>query len=112
MAATNPEINTVRLQGRVAAPAQERTLPSGDAVASFRIIVPRGAAARRRSKQTVDTIECSAWTARLRRAVAQLQAGDEVAISGRLRRSFRRTGSSTASFVSVDVDQCERVADR
>jgi single-strand DNA-binding protein len=103
------EFNIVRLQGRIAAPAQERILPSGDAVASFRLVVPRAGAALRRSKQKVDTIECSAWTARLRRAVAKLQPGDEVAISGQLRRSFRRNGPSTASFVSVDVDQCDRV---
>lgn len=106
------EANIVRLQGRVAAPAQERVLPSGDAVASFRVIVPRAGAARRRSKQKVDTIECSAWTARLRRAAAKLQAGDEVAISGQLRRSFRRNGPSTASFVSVDIEHCERLPTR
>lgn len=106
------ETNIVRLQGRVAAPAQERILPSGDAVASFRVIVPRAGAALRRSKQKVDTIECSAWTTRLRRAAAKLQTGDEVAISGQLRRTFRRNGLSTASFVSVDLEHCERLAGR
>jgi single-strand DNA-binding protein len=106
------DMNLVQLQGRVAAPAQERILPSGDAVTSFRVIVPRAGSALRRSKQKVDTIECSAWTARLRRAVAKLQAGDEVAISGQLRRSFRRNGPITASFVSVDVEQCDRLTTR
>ena len=106
------ETNNVRLRGRVAAPAEERILPSGDAVASFRVIVPRAGAALRRSKQKVDTIECSAWTTRLRRAAAKLQTGDEVAISGQLRRTFRRTGVSTASFVSVDVEHCELLATR
>jgi single-strand DNA-binding protein len=103
------EKNQVRLEGRIAAPVQERMLPSGDCVGSFRVIVDRQGAARRRSKQKVDSIECSVWTARLRRLVARLEPGDEVAVSGQLRRTFRRNGTGTASFVTVDVESCERV---
>ena len=84
-------------------------MPSGDQLVAFRLVVPREGAVRRRSKQKVDSIECSAWTARLRRTVAKLEPGDEVVVSGRLRRTFRRYGTAAMSYVSVDVDGCERV---
>jgi single-strand DNA-binding protein len=102
-------MNQVMLRGRLAAAAQERELPSGDRVTSFRVVVPREPGARRRSKQKVDSIECSAWTARLRRSIARLAPGDEVEVSGQLRRTFRRNGAGTASFVTVDVQTCERL---
>ena len=85
-------------------------LPSGDEVVSFRLVVPRSAAARRRSKQSVDTIECSAWTARLRRAVRRLEAGDAVTVTGELRRRFTRGASGPMSWVNVDLETCERTA--
>ena len=85
-------------------------LPSGDEVVSFRLIVPRSPAARRRSKQRVDTIECSAWTARLRRSVSRLEAGEAVTVTGELRRRFTRGGGGPMSWVNVDLDTCERTA--
>ena len=103
------QMNQVMLRGRLAAAAEERELPSGDRVVSFRVVVPREAGARRRSRQKIDSIECSAWTARLRRTVARLKPGDEVAVCGQLRRTFRRNGVGTASFVTVDLDSCERL---
>jgi single-strand DNA-binding protein len=85
-------------------------LPSGDEVVSFRLVVPRSAAARRRSKQLVDTIECSAWTARLRRTVRTLEAGESVTVTGELRRRFTRGSRGTMSWVSVDLETCERAS--
>ena len=84
-------------------------LPSGDEVVSFRLVVPRSPAARRRSKQRVDTIECSAWTARLRRSVRRLAAGDTVTVTGELRRRFTRGAGGPMSWVNVDLDTCERM---
>ncbi len=78
------------LSGRVSAAPETRVLPSGDEVVSFRLIVRRSAAARRRSKQVVDTIECSAWSASMRRTVGRLEAGAEVEVTGELRRRFTR----------------------
>jgi single-strand DNA-binding protein len=100
--------NLVRLSGRLSAAPEARMLPSGDEVVSFRLVVPRSAAARRRYKQQVDTIECSAWTARLRRSVRRLEAGDEVAVSGELRRRFSRGAHGPMSWVNVDLETCER----
>ncbi|MGH3457087.1 single-stranded DNA-binding protein [Aeromicrobium sp.] len=102
--------NAVRLTGRVSAAPDARLLPSGDEVVSFRLIVPRSAAARRRSKQLVDTIECSAWTARLRRSVRRLEADDAVTVTGELRRRFSRGAHGPTSWVSVELETCERTA--
>jgi single-strand DNA-binding protein len=101
--------NLVRLVGRVSADPETRQLPSGDEVVTFRLVVRRSAAARRRSKQVVDTIECTVWRAALRRSVVRLTAGTEVAVEGQLRRRFTRGGAGPVSWVSVEVDACRRV---
>jgi single-strand DNA-binding protein len=98
--------NRVHLAGRVSADPETRVLPSGDEIVSFRLIVRRGPAARRRSKQVVDTIECAAWSSAMRRTVSRLEAGAEVEVTGQLRRRFSR---GAISFVSVDVDSCKRL---
>lgn len=105
-ASPSPAINRVELTGRVSAPPEVRVLPSGDQVVSFRLIVPRSAAARRRSRQTVDTIECSAWTSVLRRKVARLEPDAVVQVSGELRRRFSRGAGGVVSRVTVDLHSC------
>jgi single-strand DNA-binding protein len=103
--------NEVHLTGRLSASPQQRQLPSGDVVTSFRLVVPRTRAALRRTRQRVDTVECSVWTARLRRSIAALTAGDEVAVTGELRRTFRRSARGVTSWVTVDVGHVRRVTD-
>lgn len=100
--------NQVRLVGRVSADPETRILPSGDEVVTFRLIVRRSAAARRRSKQVVDTIECDAWSAAMRRSVSRLVAGAEVEVTGELRRKFSRGAGGAMSFVSVELDSCRK----
>jgi single-strand DNA-binding protein len=100
--------NEVHLAGRVSAMPQERTLPSGDKVVSFRLVVPRTRSAQRRTRQRADTVECSVWTARLRRSALALAAGDEVTVSGELRRTFRRNAGGVTSWVTVDVADVRR----
>ena len=95
-------INEIRLVGRLAAPAVLRGLPSGDEVMTFRVIVDRGQSAAK-SRQRVDTIDCSAWTGRLRRSVAGWREGDVVEVQGALRRRFFRGGGAVASRVEVEV---------
>ena len=101
--------NVVHLTGRISADPETRALPSGDELVSFRLVVRRDAAALRRSKQLVDTIECTVWRAALRRSVTRLAAGAEVEVHGQLRRRFTSGGGGTASWVSVEVDSCRRV---
>jgi hypothetical protein len=45
----------------------------------------------------------------MRRAAGRLEDGAMVAVSGELRRSFRRTGAGVTSWVTVDVDQITSV---
>lgn len=102
-------INVVRLVGRLSAAPETRELPSGDEIVTFRLVVRRSAAARRRSKQVVDTIECSAWRAPVKRSVLCLGAGTQVDVVGELRRRFTRSGGGAVSWVSVEVDSLRRV---
>src|SRR5699024_5457695 len=67
MSTTDTTTNTVTLHGRVSADPTTRTLPSGDDMATFRLIVDRPGALRRKTGQPVDTFDCVAWTAALRK---------------------------------------------
>ena len=94
--------NEVRLAGRVSRAPEEKVLPSGDAVWTFRLVVPRG---RRRegTRQTVDVLDCAVWAGRVRRSVATWAEGDHVEVTGALRRRFFRAGGATASRCEVEV---------
>lgn len=99
--------NHVRLVGRVSAPATERLLPSGDALVGWRIVVARPA--RYPGRATVDTIDCAAWTASARRAALSLQEGDNVEVTGALRRRFWRGPAGPASRYEVEVATIRRL---
>lgn len=105
--------NEVELVGRLAAAAEERVLPSGDTLLSWRLIVDRPPDQRpvpdgvRTS--TVDTIDCVAWSAKPQRSARRLAPGDVVAVSGALRRRFWRTGAGAASRCEVEVAAVRRV---
>ena len=92
--------NEVRLVGRVSGAPQEKELPSGDRMWTFRVVVSR---ASPRGRQTVDALECVAWSARTRRSVATWQDGDVVELTGALRRRFYRAGAATVSRVEVEA---------
>lgn len=106
--------NEVVLVGRVSAPAQERELPSGDVIATWRLVVDRPPPVRGRTdgrrSSTVDTLDCVVWTAKLRRAVRSFAAGDVVAVEGALRRRFWRAGAGAASRCEVEVLSARRMA--
>jgi single-strand DNA-binding protein len=95
------EVNEVRLVGRLSRDPQERVLPSGDVVWTFRLIVPRPDGAR--SRQSVDVLECAVWGGRVRSSVATWAADDVVEVAGSLRRRFFSTGAGRASRVEVEV---------
>jgi single-strand DNA-binding protein len=101
--ATGAAVNEVRLVGRVSQPPEERVLPSGDAVWSFRVVVARPAEESSTARAGVDALECVAWSGRVRRSVSGWSAGDVVEVSGALRRRFFRTGGAVASRVEVEV---------
>ena len=103
MTSIQTPVNEVRLVGRVSAPPATKILPSGDEIVSVNVVVRRDAKARARSKATVDTIECVAWTARLRSRLKKLEPGVQVEVTGALRRRFARTGAGATSFTSVEL---------
>lgn len=99
--------NDVVLRGRLSAPAEVRTLPSGDTLVSFRLVVrrpeprPRG--------QSVDVLSCITYDKGLQRRIAAWQPGDVVEIEGALQRRFWRTGSGTASVSEVNCRRGRKV---
>ncbi|MFC6285381.1 single-stranded DNA-binding protein [Nocardioides sp. GCM10027113] len=105
-------VNEVRLVGRVSQPPEERTLPSGDVLWTFRVVVPRpvpatssttASAGAPRRGTTVDALECVARGGRVRRSVAAWSADDLVEVTGAVRRRFYRAGPGTASRVEIEM---------
>lgn len=93
-------VNEVRLVGRVSQQPEERVLPSGDAVWTFRVVVARD---RATARQQVDALECAAWSPRAQRSVRAWGAGDVVEVTGALRRRFFRSGAGAASRCEVEM---------
>ena len=107
--------NEVRLCGRLSAPAEERTLPSGDVIVTLRIIVPRSRTARRTGSSEgeahsgqVDTIDVVCWSAGTRRAALRLEAGVTIEIEGSLRPRFFATPSGRQSRYEVEAQTVRR----
>lgn len=100
-AAIHAAINTVVLEGRLSGAVEERQLPSGDTLVSFRVIVDRPPGLR--SRQRVDALECVAWSGRVRRSASGWRAGDVVHVEGAVRRRFFRAGQAAASRVEIEV---------
>ena len=101
--------NAVELVGRLAAPPEERVLPSGDVVAQFRLVVERGSESRGPGGQTVDTVDCAAWRGDVRRQARSWGAGETIYVSGALRRRFWRAAGGPASRYEVEVRRARRV---
>jgi single-strand DNA-binding protein len=102
-AAATEAVNEVRLVGRVSQPPEERVLPSGDSLWSFRLVVPRPAESTR-SRQQVDAVDCCVWSGRVRRSVASWRLDDVVEVRGSVRRRFFRTAQGgAASRFEVEV---------
>lgn len=103
--------STVVLRGRVTAQPEERALPSGDALVTFRLSVRRRSTPLGRgSKQTTDWVDCVAGSARVRRTASTWSVGDEVEVDGVLRRRFfRGDGGAGGSRLEVEALRVRRV---
>lgn len=101
-------VNEVRLSGRVSALPEERELPSGDTLVTFRLVVDR-AEKDSRGRRTVDVLDCAVRPARLRRSAAAWQPGDVVEVVGAIRRRFFRTAAGAASRVEIEVRSGRRL---
>lgn len=101
--------NEVRLVGRVSRRPAERVLPSGDKVVSFRLSVPRPEGSARPGS---DWVDCAVWSARLRRTVARWVVGEQVEVSGALRRRVFRSGAGVVPLVEIEVAEGRRAVSR
>ena len=100
--------NEVNLVGRLAAAPVATELPSGDVVVTMRLVVDRDSRARR--PPSVDTINCSAWGARVRRSISAWSPGDTVEVEGALRRRFWQGNGGANSRYEVEVRNARRLA--
>ncbi len=100
-----PSVNEVRLRGRLANEPEPRVLPSGDVVVTFRLVVDRHPvrSSGPGSSVRVDTLDCAAFTADIRRKILRWAPGDILEIEGSLRRRFFRAGGAAASRYEVEV---------
>jgi len=110
--------NEVILWGRLAAAAEERTLPSGDPIVTLRVVIPRrGGPPRPRGttmpgarRTVVDTIDVVCWTASTRRAALRLQTGDAIEVEGALRRRFFGAAAGRQSRYEVEAGTVRRLS--
>ncbi len=88
-------INVVILVGRLARPAERRTLPSGDSLVAYQVtIVPPGSRA-----ESVPVVWFGAPA-----SAADRDVDEEVVVVGRVRRRFFRSGGQTQSRTEVVAD--------
>ncbi|MBD8062405.1 single-stranded DNA-binding protein [Oceanitalea stevensii] len=99
--------NAVSLVGRVSGEVEERELPSGDRLSTFRLVVPRPDAGEGRAR--VDTIDVACWSGRTRRVAGRVGEGSVVAVEGALRRRFFATGAGRASRYEVEAQRLRRL---
>ena len=85
--------NVVVLVGRLARPAQLRSLPSGDSLVEYQLTVP---AAEGRRAESVPVV----WE-KAPASAADLDTDTPVVVVGRVRRRFFRAGARTESRTEV-----------
>jgi single-strand DNA-binding protein len=104
--------NEVLLLGRLSVAPEERDLPSGDVIVTFRVVVDRPPTRKGEpaSRVTIDTLDCVARTAAVRRTVQSWEPGDVVEAEGSLRRRFFRGAGGLGSRYEVEVTRAKRWA--
>jgi single-strand DNA-binding protein len=100
--------NEVKLAGTISRGPEERVLPSGDALVSFRLLLAREAD-RTGKRPGSDWVDCAVWSGRLRRSVARWETGDEVELTGSLRRRVYRSGGGPVALVEIEVASARRI---
>jgi single-strand DNA-binding protein len=97
--------NEVVIVGRMSADAIVRELPSGDAVASWRLIVDR--------PETVpgkfDVVECATFNGRVRRQALAWKRDDVIEVTGALRRRFWKSPVGLQNKYEVHVSRASRL---
>ena len=101
--------NEVVLVGRLADVPQDKELPSGDVVTTWRVIVDRPPGRSGPRVPTVDTLDCATFAKGVRRVVGHWSAGDVVLVEGALRRRFWRGPSGASSRCEIEVGRAKRL---
>ena len=104
-----PHLNEVVLLGRVSAEPDQRDLPSGDRLVTFRLVVDRPPE-RGTTKRAVDVIDVACWAKGVQRSARSLAPDDVVRVEGALRRRFFATGGGRASRYEVEARRVSRVS--
>jgi single-strand DNA-binding protein len=102
-AAQSDYLNEVSLVGRLSGDPTEKSLPSGDKVVEFRVVIARDRKSSRGKKGLVDTIDVAAWSAVNRKIALKLNEHSWVAISGSIRRRFWQSPAGLASRWQVEA---------
>ena len=102
--------NVVRIRGRLGADPTQRTLPSGAAIVSFRVVIAREATVMTRgSRQKSDWVDCTAWSSSTRRRASAWRTGDVVEVEGSLRRRHYRAANTSGSRVEIEMTGGRRI---
>ena len=88
-----PYVNDVSLVGRLADHPTVKTLPSGDLIMVWRLIVDRPPEERRTPRRVVDTINCVTFAGEVIGRAGEWRPGDLLELRGALRRRFWAGGS-------------------
>jgi len=94
-------MNIVILRGTLTRPAEQRELPSGDVVVAYEVRVARDEG----PAESVPVV----WSPPAGRGL--LAAGEEVVVTGRVRRRFYRAGGATQSRTEVVAEAVARAGD-
>ena len=100
--------NDVVLRGRLSAPPELRTLPSGDTLLLFKLVVRRENPRPRGPKS--DVITCVSLLPALQRYAAAWTTDDVVEVEGSLQRRFWRTPTGTAVAYEVSCRRGHKVS--
>lgn len=95
--------NEVVLRGSVRHDPEQRELPSGSALVTLRLVVPRAEPAGEGARRS-DWVDCAVWAPRLQHRIARWRAGDQVEVRGALRRRFYRYGTAGEKGTRLEVE--------
>jgi single-strand DNA-binding protein len=90
----------------MSAPALTVHLPSGDEIVNWRLVVERAPGPGR---IRYDTVNCTAYLARVRRQALNWEKDDVIEVSGALRRRFWRGPGGANSRYEVEVRSATRL---
>ena len=97
--------NEVVVTGRLSAPPVAKHLPSGDEIVTWRLVVERP---QRAGRSGFDTVNCVAYTARVRRRAVSWDKDDVIEVTGALRRRFWRGPVGPQNAYAVEVATAAR----